>query len=281
MFELKVFSNFKLVLFFLFLFPCIAIGAPVNECDRPNQPEYYYDFCPTTKQVRDSVIIEQTEVHESFGESFKVDYTFESYTEVQKKGAFIVQEKKKLKINKIDVEVKNDYCDIRKCDLSDYEFLINNRYGNAELFLRGIWSEATKERVSQNILITILEFDTKAKLVDVLKLFDTIGNHLDKTLYIKFVSPHGNVQAYIRLSYDAVSLDFKFTEYLYRKQEGEDVSWIGNRDYDLNASNALWEFMWERGLRRTKRCINTIVRVNNPLTGQQNEFLGTECWYTH
>ena len=256
-----------------------AFSAPLDDCDKPNQPDHYYEVCPIKVLITGKSKIEGEEELLISGKMFEVKYYASLFTETKKQGALTLSTKKNVKVNKLDINLRFEDCDQKNCNLSDYKEHLQHLVGDISIFFKAMVGNANRKKIEDNLKNRLLELDHSISFSDITTAVDLFLKASNKPVFFKFLNPHGNVIAYIRADIDLNGY-VKLSEFIYRVVEGNETSWLGNRDYDLNASDAMWDFLWERQLRRVKRCVNTIVQVRN-MNGNLESFPSTQCWYLY
>ena len=272
----------KLILLTSIIF-CLLVsshsyGKAFNSCNEPGKPDFEYEVCPITveqKKVKELAHKEKILIN---GNYFYANYTLAVINTIKKKGALVVEESKSIKVKKIDIDIKNHNCHHQRCKIEDYREYLQTLVGDVSLFFQGLKRNSNDRALLDNLLEKLVDGKYKATLADLYKGISYFFDSTSKKVFFRFLDKHGKVIAYIWADID-LDGNVVFQEYLYKKIVNDtDVSWIGRRDYDKNASNAMWNFLWERGLRRTKRCVDTIIIVTNE-GGSTKDVDVTRCWY--
>ena len=256
-----------------------ALAAPVDSCNNSIQADQHDTLCSEIQSIGRELSVEGEIPLVISGENLSIKYVASVFKEEQGNGEVALNSKQIVKLEELDINFRYKECDENQCTLNNYIEYLHNTFDNKGSFLSLIASDGNKKKIKDAITKDLLASGLSISSAAITSAFNSFWNKREKLMYFKFLDPDSEALAYIRADIEQAG-NINLSEYIYRDTESDEISWIGNKDYDLNASEALWRFLWESELRRVKRCVSsevTILKTDNDI----RSFPGTQCWYAN
>ncbi|GGE86853.1 hypothetical protein [Pseudoalteromonas gelatinilytica] len=260
-----------ITLSFLYTFSSVAFATD-TKCNQVNQKPEFYKECPLKLLVtaKDTFTVEGERINE--GNKLTIKYFFTVTTESKFKGAWLVSNKESIKLNNINIELLQRNCVFNECKLSDY---IHSLELNS--FEKSVANNIDRQVLIKKVDEKLVELGAELTPTDVQTSLDVFLKESNKPVFFKFLNSQGDFTAYFKSNIDSDGKMYP-SEFIYKVYSQGENTWLGNRNYDLEASHAMWTFLGEKNLRRVKECSNlnvSVLRSNKEL----QTFPATQCSY--
>lgn len=268
----------KILILHSFLIPfSSAAFATDTKCNQVNQKPEFYKECPLKVLVtaKNTFMVEGE--HLNAENKFIIKYFFTVTAESQSKGAWLISNRESIKLSNVNIEVPLKNCVLSECKFSDYINYLEVNYSNLKSFEKSIANNMGRQILIKKVDEKLVELGSELTSSDVQTSLDIFLKESNKPVFFKFLNSQGDFTAYFRPNSDSDGKMYP-SEFIYKIYSQGDNTWLGNRNYDLEASHAMWTFLGEKNLRRVKECSHlnvSVLRSNKEL----QTLPATQCSY--